>query len=43
MKRAAGNMHHLVREGERELPPGTRAAPRSGTPNLGQGWRFILG
>ena len=34
MKRAAGNMHHLVREGGRELPPGTRAAPRSGTPNL---------
>jgi hypothetical protein len=34
MKRAASSMRHLVREGEPELPPGMRAAPSSGAPNL---------
>jgi hypothetical protein len=36
MKRAASSIRHLVREGEPELPPGMRAAPTSGAPNLGR-------
>jgi hypothetical protein len=35
----ASSMRHLVREGEPELPPGIRAAPSSGAPNLVHGWR----